>query len=114
MQRFTNGSTSEKENLKGNDTLKITVTITNTGKMAGKEVAQLYIKDHFASITPPVKKLKRFEKISLAPGESKKVSFKISKTDLSFVNNQLAWVAEPGTFHVTVGSQNKKITYLDK
>ncbi len=102
------------ETMKGNDTLKISVKLTNTGKVAGKEVAQLYIKTHFASITPPVKKLKGFQKVSLEPGESKKLEFKITKTELAFVNEKLEWVAEPGIFHVAVGNQSQKITYTDK
>lgn len=102
------------EDMKGNDTLKISVKLTNTGKVAGKEAALFYIKDHFSSITPPVKKLKGFQKISLAPGESKKIEFKITKTDLAIVNEKLEWVTEPGTFHVSIGNQSQKISYSDK
>jgi beta-glucosidase len=100
--------------LKGNDTLKISVKITNTGKIAGKEVAQLYVKDEVASITPPVKRLKGFQKISLNPGESKIVEFKITRTELAFVNEKLQWITEPGTFKIMVGNTSEKITYSDK
>jgi beta-glucosidase len=102
------------EKMKGNDTLKITIKVTNTGKIAGKEVAQLYIKDEVASITPPVKRLKGFQKVSLAPGESKVLEFKITKKELAFVNEKLAWIVEPGTFKVMLGTQSQKFIYSDK
>jgi len=85
-----------KTNLKGNETLRATVTVTNTGKYAGEEVVQLYISDPVASISRSVKELKNFQKILLQPGESKEVSFNITTGDLKFYNTQLVYDWEPG------------------
>jgi beta-glucosidase len=84
--------------------LTVTVTIKNTGKMAGKEAVLLYLSDNYASITPEVKALKRFQKINLAPNESKTVTFTLNPKDLQFVNNDLKWVSEKGTFKIQIGN----------
>lgn len=83
--------------------LQVSVTVKNTGKVAGEEVVQLYIRDLVGSITRPVKELKGFEKISLNPGESKVVNFTLNETHLAFygADNQLK--AEPGDFKLWVG-----------
>ena len=83
--------------------LQVSVTVKNTGKVAGEEVVQLYIRDLVGSITRPVKELKGFEKISLNPGESKVVNFTLNENDLAFygADNQLK--AEPGDFKLWVG-----------
>ncbi|WP_432709603.1 beta-glucosidase BglX [Pedobacter sp.] len=85
------------------------VTVTNTGKMEGKEVVQLYIRDLVASLTRPVKELKDFQKISLKPGESKEVTFTISTEDLKFYNAELQFVAEPGDFQVFIGTNSRDV-----
>jgi beta-glucosidase len=86
-----------------NGTIEASVTITNSGKVTGKEVVQLYIQDPFASAVRPVKELKGFEMIELTPGTSKEVTFTISKELLQFYNAHQKWEAEPGTFHVYIG-----------
>ena len=96
----------DKTNLKGNSTLKATVTVTNTGKYAGEEVVQLYISDPVASISRSVKELKGFQKISLQPGESKAVSFNITTADLKFYNDKLVYDWEPGQFIVQIGTNS--------
>ncbi|MDR2038264.1 MAG: glycoside hydrolase family 3 C-terminal domain-containing protein [Bacteroidales bacterium] len=101
---------STKE-LKGSNHLTITVDVSNTGQKAGKEVVQLYTSDLIASITPDVKRLRRFEKILLQPGETKKVTFTINATDLAFVNAQNKWITEPGEFEVMIGNQKAKFNY---
>jgi beta-glucosidase len=90
--------------LSGNQPLDITVDVTNTGKREGKEVVQLYTSDLLASLTPDMKRLRRFEKISLQPGETKTVKFTINAKDLAFVNLQNQWITEPGEFSVTIGN----------
>ncbi len=95
------------------DTLEVSVMVTNTGNRAGKEVVQLYVRDEYASITPPVKRLKGFEKIFLEAGESKKVSFKIRASDLGFVNNDNKWITEPGDFQVLIDTLSGKFSYHD-
>jgi beta-glucosidase len=84
--------------------LTVTVTIQNTGKVAGKEAVLLYLSDNYASITPEVKALKRFQKISLAPNESKTITFTLNQKDLQFVNNDLKWISEKGTFKIQIGN----------
>jgi len=100
---FSNLSLS-KDSLSTNDTLTVTIDIKNTGDMAGKVVSELYISDHFASIVPKNKALKGFEKIELAPGEEKSISFSVTASDLSFVNKDLDRVVESGNFSVQVDS----------
>lgn len=110
---YTNFSYSDitlgSNNLKGNQTLKATVTVTNTGKYAGKEVVQLYIRDVVGSITRPVKELKGFQKIELKAGESKTVSFNITPEDLKFYNSDLKYDWESGEFHIMIGTSSQDV-----
>jgi beta-glucosidase len=94
---------------KGNQTITATVTVSNTGKVAGKEVVQLYIRDVVGSITRPVKELKGFQKIELNPGESKKVTFNISPADLKFYNYDLKYDWEPGEFQIMIGGNSRDV-----
>ncbi len=86
--------------------LEARVTVTNTGKTAGEEVVQLYIRDMVASITRPVRELKGFQKITLKPGESREVTFTITENDLKFYNFNLEHVVEPGEFTVFIGTSS--------
>jgi beta-glucosidase len=99
------------DTLIGSDTLTISLTVTNTGKRTGQEVVELYTRDMFASITPCVKRLRRFEKIDLLAGESKNVIFTITKDNLAFVNQQLKTVTETGAFEISIGDQKIKLYY---
>ncbi len=92
----------------GNDKLKISVTIKNTGKYEGTEVAQLYIRDLYGSVTRPVKELKGFRRVSLEPGESRTVEFELSSGDLAFYTADGVWKAEPGDFKLWVGSSSQQ------
>ncbi|NBX64402.1 MAG: beta-glucosidase, partial [Bacteroidetes bacterium] len=86
---------------------QVTTTITNTGKVAGKEVCQLYYRDEYASITPAVKKLCAYHKtLLLQPGESESITFYISRNDLSFINKDLERVTEPGDFTFMIKDQS--------
>ena len=89
-----------------NSSITVSVNVKNTGKVTGKEVVQLYIKDHFASVTRPVRELKGFELIELTPGESKKVSFTINPELLKFYSARKKWEAEPGQFSVFIGTNS--------
>jgi beta-glucosidase len=89
--------------------LNVSLSITNTGKVEGEEVVQLYIRDMVGSVTRPVKELKRFKKISLKPGEVKKVTFQLTAEDLKFYNNEAKFVAEPGEFKVFVGTNSRDV-----
>lgn len=87
----------------------ISCTVTNTGKCAGAEVVQLYIKDDVSSVISYVKVLRGFDKIDLNPGESKRVEFKITPQDLGLWNKNNEFVVEPGSFTVMVGSSSEDI-----
>ncbi len=101
-----------KDTITESDTLTITVNVTNTGVRTGKEVVQLYTKDDYATITPSVKRLKRFTKIELKPSETKQVVFNITKSDLAFVANDNKWITEAGSFTVMI--QDLKGSFIYK
>lgn len=95
-------------------TLTVTVTVKNTGKVAGHEVVQLYIRDMVGSIARPVKELKGFEKIYLLPGESKEVVFTIDEDLLKFYNEALDFEkAEAGEFKAMVGTNSRDVQMLN-
>ena len=91
---------------KSNQTIKVSVDITNTGNFDGKEVVQLYIRDLVGSVTRPVKELKGFRKINIKKGEKQTVTFDISVEDLKFYNSDLKYVAEPGEFEIFIGTSS--------
>jgi len=87
----------------GDQKFQVEVTVKNTGDRAGKEVVQLYLNEEDASITPPLKRLKRFAKYLLQPGETRRLRFELTSEDLSFVNTENKHVIEPGLFRVQIG-----------
>ena len=92
------------------DQLQVSLTVTNTGKVKGKEVIQLYVADKESSVQRPVKELKAFDKIELAPGESKEVSFTLSVRDFSYYSKVYdRWLAESGEFDILIGSSSRDI-----
>lgn len=92
------------------DSLSFTVSVTNTGKVAGSETVQLYIHDCESSLPRPYKELKGFKKIYLQPGETKEVTITIGKDALSFYDDKAAsWIAEPGQFEALVGNASDNI-----
>jgi len=91
--------------------LTISVDVINSGKYAGKESVLLYASDLVASITPEVKRLRAFRKIELQPGQTTRVDFLITDNDLSFIDNSLKRVTEPGDFTLSIGSLKANITY---
>jgi beta-glucosidase len=86
-----------------NGEVKASVTVKNTGNREGKETVQLYIRDLIATSTRPVQELKKFQKISLKPGETKTVEFTITAEDLKYYNHDLKYVCEPGDFEIQIG-----------
>lgn len=90
------------------DEITAKVTVKNTGKRAGKETVIVYLRDEVASLSPPGKRVKRFAKISLDPGESKTLSFTLDKDDLSFIGTDNKPTVEPGEFTVLVGGMSQK------
>ncbi|HYU98089.1 MAG TPA: glycoside hydrolase family 3 N-terminal domain-containing protein [Pyrinomonadaceae bacterium] len=91
-----------QKTITGTADLAISVTVTNSGRRAGKEVVQLYVSDLVASLSPPGKRLKRFAKVYLEPGQSRTLSFKLRREDLSFIGADNKPVAEPGEFEVRI------------
>jgi beta-glucosidase len=102
-----------KKKIKANEKIDISMKLTNTGRYAGEEVVQLYIRDKVGSVVRPVKELKDFQKIKLQPGESKTIHFTIDKEKLSFFNDKLQWIAEPGEFDLMIGSSSKDTRVRD-
>lgn len=92
--------------------LTATVTVTNSGTREGDEIVQFYIRDIMASVARPVKEQKHFERISLKPGESRDVSFRITPDDLKFYDSRLEYVAEPGEFQVMAGPDSDRVDIL--
>ena len=87
--------------------VEVSVTLKNTGKVTGKEVVQLYIRDLYASVTRPVKELKGFELVELKAGESKIIHFILNNETLGFYNNNGDYIVEPGDFEVFVGGSSE-------
>lgn len=102
-----------KTKLKKGEDLVINIPVTNTGKRTGKKSVEVFLSDHYASVTPSLLKLKRFTKISLEPGETKVVEFVLQTEDLSFIDAQGNRVVEAGTFSITVGGERKDFTLSD-
>lgn len=96
---------ADKKAMTADDTITFTVTVKNTGDREGQEVVQLYISDKKSSLPRPVKELKGFRKVKLAPGEEQKVSFTVAKDALSFFDDaKHEWVAEPGKFEAVIAA----------
>jgi beta-glucosidase len=99
-----------KQTISGSEELAVSVTLTNTGNRSGHEVAQLYVTDLVASIAPAGKRLRRFAKIYLEPGQSRTLNFRLRREDLSFIGNDNKPVAEPGDFEVAIGALRQKFS----
>jgi len=92
-----------------NDTIKVSISLRNTGNFDGEEIVQLYIRDMVASLTRPVKELKAFKKIFLPKGDEVSVQFAITVEDLKFINGNLDYTAEPGDFKVLIGPDSQRL-----
>ena len=100
----------DKQRITPDETITFTVDVTNTGSLAGAETIQLYIRDLKSSLPRPVKELKGFSKVYLAPGATQQVSITIDKSALSFYDDRVGeWVAEPGDFEALIGTASDKI-----
>jgi len=101
---------ADKKQLTADGEITFTLSVKNTGKRSGSEVVQLYISDLKSSLPRPIKELKGFKKIQLNAGEEQKVSFTISKEELSFFDDaKHSWIAEPGMFEALVGASSTDI-----
>uniref|UniRef100_UPI0026231A70 fibronectin type III-like domain-contianing protein n=1 Tax=Bacteroides sp. TaxID=29523 RepID=UPI0026231A70 len=96
---------ADSKTMSADGTLTVKVNVKNTGAREGQEVVQMYISDKQSSLPRPIKELKGFQKIKLAPGEEKEVTFTINKEALSFFDDaKHAWVAEPGKFEAIIAA----------
>lgn len=95
--------------LKGNQTLNISVNVANTGNYDGEEVVQLYVRDLFGKVVRPVKELKSFQKVFIKKGESKTVTFKLTPENLKFYDDQLNYDWESGEFDIMVGTNSQEV-----
>jgi beta-glucosidase len=98
-----------KTSLKGEETLTAKIKVTNTGKVAGEEVVQLYISDPAATIARAVKELKGFQKIKLNPGESRMVEFPVTTEALKYYHSDLKYDWDPGEFIVQIGTNSQEV-----
>jgi beta-glucosidase len=92
---------------------RVSVTVTNTGSRAGTEVVQLYVRDLVGSVTRPVKELKAFEKVDLAPGQWRELTFSLRAADLAFYTAERKWEVEPGAFKLFVGGSSRDVKEAD-
>ena len=99
----------DKTTFKKGESLRVSVTVTNTGKRAGEEVVQLYLRDMVGSVTRPVKELKGFRKIALEAGASKEVVFTLSEQDMSFYRHDMTFGVEPGEFEIMAGGNSSDL-----
>ncbi|MDE6750327.1 MAG: glycoside hydrolase family 3 C-terminal domain-containing protein [Lachnospiraceae bacterium] len=100
----------DKEKIKDTDTMTVSVDVTNTGKMAGKEVVQLYVADRKSTVIRPVKELRDFAKVELAPGETKTVSFVLDKRAFAYYSVKIHdWHVETGEFDILIGKSSRDI-----
>lgn len=99
--------------MKMNQEIIVTLKVTNSGKLAGEEIVQLYLRDKVASVVRPIKELKDFQKIKLNSGETKTVTFIIDNQKLSFYNKKLEYISEPGDFDLLIGSSSKDIHFKE-
>lgn len=99
-----------KNTISASEELPVTVTVRNTGARAGKEAVLLYVSDLVASLSPPIKRLRRFAKVNIEPGQSRTLTFKLRRDDLSFIGANNKPVVEPGDFDVTIGGLTQRFT----
>lgn len=103
-----------KKEITDSEEVIVSVKVKNTGGRAGKEIVQLYVQDIVSSVIRPVKELKAFEKIELAPGEEKRVIFKLGKRAFAYYNVELKdWHVESGDFELLIGKSSKEIVLQD-
>ena len=95
--------------IQADGTLTVSVDVENVGRRAGDEVVQLYIRDVVATMTRPVKELKGFQRVTLQPGEKRRVTFVLDREQLGFWNREMRYVVEPGEFRVMVGSSSADV-----
>lgn len=105
--------TLSKATIGVNGTTTVSVQVTNSGDVAGDEIVQMYVRDQYSTVTRPVKELKGFERVSLEPGETKTVSFKIGTKELWFYDIDMNRLVEPGAFDIMVGNSSENLQSVE-
>ena len=100
----------DKESFRSGDLIRVSVDVTNTGAVRGKESVLLFTSDLYASLTPDARRLRAFDKVDLKPGETKTVTMEVPADRLAYVDNHGKWILEEGRFKVQVGSEVGYIT----
>jgi beta-glucosidase len=95
----------ENDDIKGDEPLKFSIKVTNTGKMPVNHSVDVFSRDLYASVTPSQRRLRAYQKVALDAGQTKTVKFSLSSQDLAFVNQQMQWVTEPGQFEIFIGTE---------
>ncbi len=103
-----------KNEIKSDESMKVSVDVTNTGNIGGDEVVQLYIHDELASVVRPVMELKDFKRISLKAGETRQVTFTLTPEKLKIWDINMKWLIEPGDFKIMVGNASNAIKFTEK
>jgi beta-glucosidase len=101
------GLTLDRTTMRRNGKVRATVTVKNTGTRAGDEVVQLYLRDPVASLSQPVRRLRGFERVTLAPGQTQRVSFTVDRSDVGFWDNRGRYVVEPGEIQLYAGNSSQ-------
>jgi beta-glucosidase len=101
-----NAPSLDRTSVSRSGTVTATVTVTNTGAVRGDEVVQLYLHDPVASVSQPVRRLRGFPRVTLAPGQSQSVSFRLDRSDFGFYDNEGTFVVEPGVIDVYAGNSS--------
>lgn len=102
----------EKSTIRADESTRLSVDVTNVGDRPGDEVVQMYVRDRVSSVTRPVKELKGFQRITLAPGETRTVTLEITPRSLAFWNIDMEFVVEPGEFEIMIGSSSATLTSI--
>jgi beta-glucosidase len=105
--------TLSNPNISAAHPVQVKLTVTNNGNFDGEETVQLYIRDMVASVTQPIKELKKFHKLFLKKGERREVIFTLTTDDLKYVNSDLKWVYDPGAFKIFVGGNSRDVMEAD-
>ena len=104
----------DKKHMKDTETLTVSVDVTNTGSMAGKEIIQVYVADQESSVIRPKKELREFAKVFLQPGETKTVTFTLGKRSFAYYNTEISnWFVESGNFDIMIGASSRDIRLQD-
>lgn len=101
-----------KATITPDDKLEVSITVKNTGKVAGEEIVQLYVRDLVGEVVRPLKELKGFKKVLLEPGEEKEITFEITEEDLRYHHSDLSFASDEGSFEVYIGPNSKNVQSL--